>query len=331
MTLDLVALHSSFLADFARFEKLARRLEEGLTTEVASAGVAAVVTARAKQWPNFITKAIKKHHDDPEKHADPLASVRDRAGARLLVQTLPDARRVAALLPELFVEVEPIEDTRLRLDVDQLGYLGIHFQGQLRPDSLGSSERDLEGLDFEVQIHTYAQHAWSEVSHKLLYKPAGRAPEPTVVRRITRAIALAELFDDEIEGARDAIMSSPDYRPAAMLDVLQRQFLQLAPTEFNADLSLEVLRILEGAYSSEELDRFESLMDEFIAPRRKTLRLIFQEYAGDNEIGPFLFQPEALAIFERAVNARYKLTTAWYEASVLPSSIVERLSEVIVA
>src|SRR5690606_19531847 len=131
---------------------------------------------RAKDVPNFVRKALRKGYPDPWE------SIRDKAGVRVLVPYHDLTSRVSEVIRETFT-VTHEEDKRLDLAPDQLGYLGIHFEVVVPDAVLGGSHADLSGLICEIQVHTRVQNAWSEVSHELIYKPAGEV-DADVKRRV---------------------------------------------------------------------------------------------------------------------------------------------------
>jgi ppGpp synthetase/RelA/SpoT-type nucleotidyltranferase len=259
--LDLPDLRARFRIEVARYAKLAAFVEADLKTGLKEAGVYAEVTGRAKEEPNFIRKALKKHAADPDKHADPLASITDRAGARAVVLHHEGAERACSFVRDRF-EVVEFEDARDRLQSNELGYLGLHFLVRIYPEPLSSGELDLVGLICEVQIHTKAQSAWASVSHPMLYKPVGGAVSPLIAHRVNRAVALIDLFDEEIMRARGDLMNESGYQPAAMLRVLEAEYLRVAPKDFDAELSLQVLAGLVAAYSANDLNHYKALIEQ---------------------------------------------------------------------
>jgi ppGpp synthetase/RelA/SpoT-type nucleotidyltranferase len=316
--MDLQRLRTAYLAERARYEKLAAYVSAALSERTRAAGIPAQVTGRAKDVPNLLRKAIKKGYQDA------LTQITDKAGARVVVGHLHHVDAVTALAHTAF-EVDEVDNKVAGYEPHHLGYLGVHLLVRPKGQLLGAAEQDLSGLTCEIQIHTKAQNAWSEVSHPLLYKPAGVGPESTVQRRLMRLLSLVEMFDEEVERARGDIMSDQQYRPAAMLQELEREYLLIAPDDYDAELSLTILPVVAQAYTSEELDRFDSLLSEFVQSKRQDVRLVLDAYGGDPHADPLLFQPEMLAIYERLHVAPHTLRTAW-DAELDPS-LLTTLSE----
>lgn len=297
-------LRSAYLAERARYEKLAHYVRTELSTRVQGAGVPAQITARAKDVPNLLRKAIKKGYSDA------LAEITDKAGARVIVGHLHQVEAVTALVQDAF-QIHEYDNKVAGYEPDQLGYLGVHLLVKPRGDLLDARNQDLDGLTCEIQIHTRAQNAWSEVSHPLLYKPAGPGPPTSVQRRILRLLSLVEMFDEEVERARGDILAEPTYRPAAMLQTLEREYLLIAPKDYDAELSLSILHVIASAYRDEELERFDALITDFAQSRRAALRRLLDAHVDDQRADPLLFQPEMLAVYERLHEAPNALRSAW--------------------
>lgn len=317
--MDFGVLTEKYLGEHARYQKLAGFVADHLNRQLREACVKHEMAHRAKDVPNFVKKAIKKGYGDPWDE------IRDKAGVRVLVPYHDLTPRVSEVVRDTFT-VTHEEDKRLGLAPDQLGYLGIHFEVVVPDAVLGGANADLSGLICEIQVHTRVQNAWSEVSHELIYKPTGEV-DADVKRRILRLVALAELFDEEVRRAKSELVTTAGYREAAMLHELERIFLPLAKREYDHELSIDVLNIVKNAYTETELDTFPNLIDTFVDAQRDTLRIIYERYEDDATAHPLLFQPEALAIYERASNRGALLKERWLESG-WDMTILDRLTEV---
>ena len=141
-----------------------------------------------------------------------------------------------------------------------------------------------------------------------------------------RAIALVSLFDEQIEEARREIMTDPSYRPAFMLYVLKRQFFNWLRTEPDDELSLAVLEVVQQAYTTEEFGDFEAKIEEFVRANWQTIDGVMRAYDASGYYNPLLFQPEALAVYERLKSAPTQLKAAWV-SSPLPLEPLELIGE----
>jgi ppGpp synthetase/RelA/SpoT-type nucleotidyltranferase len=286
-----------------------------------------MVTGRTKDVSSFQRKAIRKQAENPEKYADPLTAMGDKAGVRVVVDSLKRRSEVVGIAERVF-DVGPIEDTSTRYRPNELGYLGLHMQARLRDTDLGTDDQALRSLEFELQIHTIAQHAWSTVSHPVTYKPLGAEPPPRLASQVFRLVALVSLFDEEVDRVSKTLMESPEYVPHQMLTVLDQQFAGWLPIPSDDQLSLQVLGVIAGAYSEADLSDFASRMDGFVREHRAELDVIFGEYVSAVDEYPLLFQPEVLAIFDRLLNAKAKLREAWLRSGI-PVEYLEQVATVL--
>ena len=159
----------------------------------------------------------------------------------------------------------------------------------------------------------------------MVYKPFGAPPEPEIASRIYRAVALVSLFDEEVATVRSAVKSSPEYLPAQMLEVLDREFVpwMLEPTD--DETSLDVLAALLPCYREEEIAGFDALISIYVRENRVRLNAIFSQYQVVADDYVLLFQPEVLAISERLSNAKAQMRQAWVTAG-LPFEILQEVS-----
>lgn len=278
------------------------------------------VSARAKAASHTVIKIEKKVREGREDYRnDPFGVMPDLAGARVVVPLLSDVRAVCAELDRVFEVLE--EDTKIKgLGHDRLGYLAVHCQVQLTAGQVGGSEKPLPDRSVcEIQLHTIAQHAWSTVSHDLMYKPVGIDPPMAIRRRVTRAVSLVELFDEQIEEARRVMASDPHYTPAVMLDVLTKAALAWRPPEgSDPELSLEILGLLQRTYSPEDISRFGEIINRFLDAYGERLA-IFQRQHPELDL---LTQPEIAALFERIVEGPQLLRAEWIK-STLPNELLD--------
>lgn len=320
MTFDVAAVRDAYKLQYPAYCKLVDVARPLLEAAIRSRLKDAVVDGRAKEPYKFVQKAIRKFLEDPDEYADPLARIGDGAGLRIIVSNLDDSKRACAIAKEIF-DVLDVEDVGERYEPNELGYLGLHLQAKLKADVIDANDTYLLGYQLEIQIHTKAQNAWATVSHPLLYKPPGGQGSKTVSAKVYRAVALVSLFDEQVTEARTAMLTDPRYRPAAMLSIVQRQFLDWLQQPSDDGLSLSVLGIIEQAYGDMSVSQFEHLMEEYVKNNRERLTSVLELYRTAAEEYPLLFQPEVLAIAERLDHARQELASAWH-ASALPADLL---------
>lgn len=145
-----------------RFERAREGVLAILKEILAAAGIDATLTARVKDIDSFRGK-LELRTD----YADPWKQITDKIGARAIVHRADAVDQIHQLIETNGrLRIYDITDKRKLLGEKELGYSGLHLVVYAPAE-----EGDTEEVPVELQIRTIAQHAWSEVSHKLLYKP----------------------------------------------------------------------------------------------------------------------------------------------------------------
>lgn len=318
---DLLAILDAYRQQVPQYKALAELVEGRLTAAAKSAGVHAIVSGRPKEPANLVLKLLQKIADKPDEYLpDPLSKVVDRAGARVVVAHKDDVWRMLNAIRAAFVVVDE-DDKASKIQPNELGYTGYHVQVRLLADD--SIDSDLHELECEVQIHTIAQSAWSNVSHPLVYKPAGQTVDRAVEARVYRSVALVSLFDDEVMAARRQVHADPAYVPSRMLDTVTKHALAwMLPDPSMSEVSLQVLSTLVDAYTPDELERFDDLISSFMEAHAEELATLQNQQSDIASERGLLYGPEVVAIFERMVTAPLLLRAVWIESS-LPIELLD--------
>jgi ppGpp synthetase/RelA/SpoT-type nucleotidyltranferase len=316
--IDFERLIAEYKAIEPVYKRLADILEQMLKLEARRAGVRCVVTARAKDPGSYLKKVVRKGYHDP------LTEMKDKAGARVIVDHLGDSETMRSALDKLLVVEETVESHE-RLKPNELGYLGTNVVGHVRQELLGESDAELRVLPCEVQIHTRAQNLWSDMAHAFLYKPPVEIPYE-VQRTLYGLQKNVEDFDEHLKGSIDVIYSRSGFQEATMLRELDKLYYRYSEKPYDDALSFLILASLRNAYTAEELPALHFLLEDFTARYDEKLRTLYSVYEQDDRCTPFLFQPEALLVFERLESDPDRLTDVWTE--VLPEPILDQLRDV---
>jgi ppGpp synthetase/RelA/SpoT-type nucleotidyltranferase len=316
MTNDLEAIRGTYLAERSTYAGLAKHVLCTLEVDLQRRGLLCVCTAREKDMASLLKKALRKNCGYEDIH--------DKAGVRVVVNFVRDLPCVEDAIRRRFV-VHHYENKILGLEFDRLGYLGIHFEVSLRPESPDTETALSRDLLCEIQVHTRAQNCWAELSHQLIYKSDQTLP-PAIRRRVYRLLALIELFDESVDMAQDALLQIPDFEEGRLLNELERWFYRLTARGFDRDLSLQILRVLKNIYSNSERTSFGKLLDDFVSAHLDLLQEIYTRYRNDDRCSPLLFQPEALLIFERLTSDQFQLKEAWLQS--LPETLLRDLASI---
>lgn len=153
--------------------------------------------------PKTIESYSEKLSRAGKKYKNPLHEITDLCGLRIIVYYEDDIDKICALIDKEF-NVDELKsiDKRASLNVDQLGYLSVHKIVSLSDERAKLSEWSIykEHIS-EIQVRSVLQHAWSVISHSLLYKRESDVPYQ-IRRKLLRLSGLLELADEEFSEIR---------------------------------------------------------------------------------------------------------------------------------
>lgn len=322
-TFDPEDLQKSYLERQKSHQLFCNLVETKITNAIQEIKPKPEIKSRIKTSESFIFKAIANNCQQP------LTEIKDQIGLRIIVAYEENIRQVDEIIQKEFGPCTR-EDKVHSLDPNQLGYLGIHYN-DIKLSATKAEEKqysDYSESVCEIQLRTNAQNAWAIVAHELSYKPSEKPPID-VQRSIYRLVALIELFDKEVSNAQNAIFeNTTNYPEARLLRYLENSICLFSSKKSDKNFSLKNLSFLKQSLTQEEIENFESLIENFVARNRIKLRIIFENYQKDERSSykiSMLFQPESLLVFERLDrNTRYDLLDLWEKH--LPIELLEFLS-----
>src|SRR5258708_5874217 len=159
---------------------------------------------------NQVTYRVKKRksaydklRDHPEKYSA-ISDLTDLLGVRIITYFPEQVDAVAGIITSEFdVDESRSVDKRAELDVDQFGYLSVHYLAKLNDSRAVLAEYGMfASVYVEFQIRSLLQHAWAEIEHDLGYKSKISIPRD-VRRRFSRLAGLLEIADTEFQTIRD--------------------------------------------------------------------------------------------------------------------------------
>lgn len=150
------------------------------------------VQSRVKDEKSVENKIISKGYHDP------VNDIEDFCGVRVICYYQEDISQICEIIKNNF-DILSEENKKDDLGDNQFGYASHHYIVQLKSEWLGHpSTKGLKGLKAEIQIRTMLMHAWSAISHKLLYKKEEDIPSQ-FKRKLNRLSALIELADEQFD------------------------------------------------------------------------------------------------------------------------------------
>ena len=167
------------------------------------------VSGRIKDYDECLSKFERKYlpgietSDRDYKIFDYLS---DFMGIRIVCPYLKDINIVRKELKRYFREVSITDKTvQIESTDDKFGYKSLHLDLKLN-GKYGKKQEYAPyiKIQFELQIRTIIQDAWSVLDHKIKYK---KSIPQSLKRRINRLSALFEITDDEFLRINDEITS----------------------------------------------------------------------------------------------------------------------------
>jgi len=162
------------------------------------------IQGRVKDRNGCIEKFNLKYRKEVEKSKKDYEIkdfITDLIGVRVVCHYESDIDKVVSILRSNFETVDFSDKTsELLAKRDSFGYKGIHLDLRLNEQRLHLPEYSrIAHFQFEVQVRSIVQDAWSEVDHKLKYK---NSLSDRLQRRVTNLAALFELADREFDAIR---------------------------------------------------------------------------------------------------------------------------------
>ena len=166
------------------------------------------ISGRIKDYDECLSKFERKYlpeiatENRDYKISDYLS---DFVGIRVICLYLRDVNSIRTELNRYFMEVAITDKTvQMESTDDKFGYKSLHLDLKLNAKYSKKAEFvQYENIQFELQIRTIIQDAWSILDHKIKYK---KSIPRSLKRRINRLSALFEIADDEFLRINDEIV-----------------------------------------------------------------------------------------------------------------------------
>jgi ppGpp synthetase/RelA/SpoT-type nucleotidyltranferase len=283
--------------EFANFGKV---LEKRIGVLLKPTGVWFDIHSRPKEMHSLIRKLLLKTHHTYE-------SLPDKVGARVIVRYRSEVEKVLSIIRNEFVCTDPDDKRKALMREHKVGYISTHVDLRLKEADPASATYPPAQYVAEIQVRTLAQHLWAEMSHDTVYKnDLIKLPEE-YVRRVDLMAGLIEVADMEFERLNAEYPNVPEIQ---LLKALERHFFKLTARRADTELSIEVITLLLPLYGR-DLPAVIAHLEQFFATRESQLASIYSEYAQSETASAFLFQPEALMIYDRLIDDQIATRTTW--------------------
>ncbi len=317
--MDLEELREQWLRETKDYEALGGYVESVIEKAARERGIPCDITQRTKSVASLVRKALRKNYENPYE------DIRDKVGVRATVTYLPHVQEIEDIVRERF-RVLDHQDKKAGIDPRVFDYLGVHVEVAVLEEEAGEDGSSAyKDKVCEIQIRTRAQDLWAEVSHSLLYKPITEPPLPAR-RSIHRLVALLELFDKEVEEARQMMLAIPGYEDAQILDILQQELLKFTTKPTDNYLSLQIVGNLRPLLGERDTKAEAERLIRFVESRREKLDELYDQYREDSRCNLILLQPESLLIFDLLEADPFRVREVWGE--FLPAELLEPLATI---
>ena len=298
---DLETARQIWLEERPKFEAFAAAVARILSKGIRHEGIFAEVQHRAKDMDSLIKKLIKKPHHSYK-------SLPDKAGIRVIVRHIHEIDSILAIAAELLDRDTP-ENKATLLKPDTFGYLSVHAQIRIRAGHELSATYPSDQFQVEMQVRTLAQHLWAEMAHNTVYKSESMIEplDSRIQRRLYMLAGMVELADYEFDRIEKEMPTVPEFQ---LLKSLERSYYKLTVRRSDPELSLDVIHLLLPLYN-EKPEVVAAHLEEFFTQNEELLHQIYERAEEVPDHSVFLFQPEALMIFDLLKKERLSVRESW--------------------
>lgn len=232
---------SEYERQFDFWEAAARAARGLLEAELASSGLRAMVTSRAKSMDRLEAKLrARDSASEYESVAQVRQDIADLAGVRValyfpgqmeeavqVIRTMFDVRKEKHFPPTNDTDDENVATSDADIDNGDgshkvppvshhkrfSGYGARHFRVYIPETRLGGGQERYASALIEVQVASVLMHAWSEVEHDLVYKPMEgelSSSEYALLDQLNGLMLAGEIALEQLQLAGDARISAAE-------------------------------------------------------------------------------------------------------------------------
>lgn len=254
-----------YLKEHDFYDRSARLVAQQLESHLQASGIRAIVTSRAKK-PASLERKLRQRSLKRKGYKDVKAiysDLADLAGARVGLYFPSDREEVDKIVNSIFILTESKKEfpasSKPTPQKRFSGYWATHYRVQLRDASLSDAEKRYAAARVEIQVASVLMHAWSEVEHDLVYKPAHGTlsiDEYAILDELNGLVLSGEIALERLQRAVKARVGRDDtpfgnhYELAAHLSEAAKSVLKspVAEAELGqVSLLFELLRKVERA------------------------------------------------------------------------------------
>lgn len=213
MTKDIIdRFIERYRREYDFFDQAARLAYGQLEAALASSGIRAMVTYRAKK-PDRLEKKLRQRFSEKLYNSteDIYRDIADFAGVRVALYFPAERAEVEKIVREIFnLTSEPKSfpgESKPNYKKRFSGYWASHYRVRLQDSSLQDSQKRYADALIEIQVASVLMHSWSEVEHDLVYKPLqGKLSddEYTILDELNGLVLVGEIALERLQRAVEA-------------------------------------------------------------------------------------------------------------------------------
>lgn len=200
--------------EFDFYKEVANLVQDKLSETLQETGIKAVVSSRAKS-PDRLEKKLYKR--DKKKKYETFRAIYDDiidlAGCRVALYMPADREAVGRIIEKLFVPMRAAKsfpEASKPEEGDRLDYAATHYLVRLRPETLRKKELRYADTQIEIQVASILMHAYSEISHDLLYKPEKGELTPEEKNSLNNLNRLVREGERQLENLQSSMENRTD-------------------------------------------------------------------------------------------------------------------------
>lgn len=213
-----MAIVETFIRNYSRqfdfYQKVSQLCAQQCEAGLESLGIKAIVTYRAKRTDKLEEKLKNKISKGQEYKSDEsiYRDIIDLAGVRIALYFPGGREEVGRYIKSRFEVIGPVrvfpEDSKEKLIGKRFsGYSAHHYIVNLKKSSLSTTQQRYSNTPIEIQVASVLMHAWAEVEHDLIYKPAHGAlsdDEYAILDELNGLVLSGEIDLERLQKAMEA-------------------------------------------------------------------------------------------------------------------------------
>lgn len=255
---------------------------------------------RIKDMNSILSKAFYRG----KNYSDPYTEITDKVGVRYVVLLQENIKIISDIIENsdlwIFSKDRDFEDERLKEPLI-FDYQSVHY---VVSSSKLINENRIEipkDTPCEIQIRTLLQHAYSELTHDIIYKPKNTTT-PIVKRMVAKSMALIETTNDLFSKVQFTLDSSSEVLMSYLVK-LNNLYETITIPDTEEKLNIFILDSLQEIISDIEFSKIE----KYIEDRPDIKSIITRKY---NDLLIYR-QPVIVLLYYLIQKQRYKLNQSW--------------------